>query len=201
MQTDTKSQILEAAKKIFIQKGFDGARMQEIADEAKINKSMLHYYFRNKEELFETIVDDNMQIMAPRLVEALQGEGSVIEKMEKFVCQYIDAISENPHFPLFFLYEISRHRLEFINRAKGKYNMQPILLQFFQQITEEQQKGILKPIPPQQMMLSLISMVVFPFVAKPIFLNMMNLSENMFKQMIEERKAIVPQMLRDSFLN
>ena len=51
----TEQQILEAARKIFREKGFEGARMQEIADAAKINKAMLHYYFRSKELLFQRI--------------------------------------------------------------------------------------------------------------------------------------------------
>ena len=54
-ELNTEQTILEAAKKIFIHKGMDGARMQEIADEAGINKALLHYYFRSKDKLFEAI--------------------------------------------------------------------------------------------------------------------------------------------------
>ena len=55
---NTESRILEAAKEVFIAKGFDGARMQEIADTAEINKALLHYYFRNKDKLFEAVFED-----------------------------------------------------------------------------------------------------------------------------------------------
>ncbi len=54
-KSDTEEQILKAARKLFENKGFNGARMQEIADEAGINKSLLHYYFRSKEGLFDQI--------------------------------------------------------------------------------------------------------------------------------------------------
>jgi len=48
--------ILDAAREVFVERGLDGARMQDIADKAGINKALLHYYFRNKEKLFELIL-------------------------------------------------------------------------------------------------------------------------------------------------
>jgi len=59
--TDTEKIILEAARQVFIRKGFDGARMQEIADEANINKALLHYYFRSKDKLFMAIFVEVIQ--------------------------------------------------------------------------------------------------------------------------------------------
>nr|MBP6793720.1 helix-turn-helix transcriptional regulator [Saprospiraceae bacterium] len=58
--SDTEIRIIAAAERIFLLKGLDGARMQDIADEASINKAMLHYYFRNKQQLFDIILDDKI---------------------------------------------------------------------------------------------------------------------------------------------
>ena len=63
-----EQRILAAAKKIFLSKGLDGARMQDIADEAGINKAMLHYYFRSKDKLFEMIFEDIARHFMPRIV-------------------------------------------------------------------------------------------------------------------------------------
>ena len=65
-QQDTEQRIFEAARVIFIRKGMSDARMQEIADEAGINKSLLHYYFRTKEKLFDAVFKEAFSQMAPR---------------------------------------------------------------------------------------------------------------------------------------
>ena len=73
-EADTEQLILEAAKKVFFNKGFDGARMQEIADVAGINKALLHYYFRSKDKLFEAIFFDAFQQFIPRVVENMNAD-------------------------------------------------------------------------------------------------------------------------------
>lgn len=200
MKNDTEAQILEAAKKIFIQKGFAGARMQEIAEAANINKSMLHYYFRDKKSLFEKILDNTVQLVFPKLIVAIQSEGAVIEKLEKIVHTYIDTVLKNPYVPLFILHELSQNRTDFASRIKAKLNIHEVLNRFLEQISEEQQQGILKPIPPNQLLLSVLSLVIFPFIAKPIFMNILELPENQFSHLMQERKEIIMKLLKDALL-
>lgn len=63
---NAEQKILTAARNVFIRKGFAGARMQEIADEAGINKALLHYYFRSKEKLFEVIFKESFGKLLPK---------------------------------------------------------------------------------------------------------------------------------------
>ena len=70
----TEDKILEAAKNVFVTKGMEGARMQEIADEAGINKALLHYYFRSKERLFEAIFSEVIQMAFPQLTQILKSD-------------------------------------------------------------------------------------------------------------------------------
>ena len=87
---DTEQLILSAARKVFIEKGLDGARMQEIADEAGINKALLHYYFRSKEKLFSMIFQEEMSKFFPRMVMLLSSADiSIEEKIRGFVNNYI----------------------------------------------------------------------------------------------------------------
>ncbi|WP_299361557.1 TetR/AcrR family transcriptional regulator [Winogradskyella sp.] len=193
----TENTILEAAKTIFLQKGFAGARMQEIADEAKINKSMLHYYFRNKEQLFGRIMKDSVSIIIPKFVAILDSEDSVIHKFERLVDGYIDTIIANPHIPMFLLNEISQNRVQYMNEAKEKMMEHGTFQSFMMQIVQEQQQGVLNPLPPQHVMLTVMSLIVFPFMAKPIFKNMLEIPETIYTQMMLERKPIVKKMLKD----
>ena len=200
MQTDTENQILEAAKKIFVQKGFAGARMQEIADEAKINKSMLHYYFRSKELLFEKIMDMYIEMMAPKFIEAISGEGTVIEKIERVVNTQVDNLSKNPHIPRFLLHELSQGRKDMSNKMKEKITTNGTLSKFMNQIHLEQEKGILKPVMPPHLILTVMSLIMFPFMAKPIFQNMLEIPDSFYNQMMQERKEIVMNFLKDALL-
>lgn len=200
MPKDTETQILEAAKKIFVQKGYSGARMQEIADEANINKAMLHYYFRNKESLFERILEDAIEAVIPKLVEALMSEGTVILKLERLVNSYIDTILENSYLPMFLLHEIAQNRMGMIDKMKSKMEQHHVLAQFSKQIVEEQEQGILKPMMPQHILLSVMSLIIFPFMAKPVFLKMLDIPKPMFNQMMEERKEVVINFLKAGLL-
>jgi TetR/AcrR family transcriptional regulator len=65
--SETERKILQAAREVFQRKGLYGARMQEIADAAGINKALLHYYFRNKDKLFDAIFSDVFQNFIPGL--------------------------------------------------------------------------------------------------------------------------------------
>ncbi|MEM1134659.1 MAG: TetR/AcrR family transcriptional regulator, partial [Bacteroidota bacterium] len=189
-----------AAKKIFTQKGFAGARMQEIADEAKINKSMLHYYFRSKELLFEKILDNSIKLVIPKFLEAIGKNGTIIEKLEELVHTYIDTILENPHMPMFILYELSQNRLDFISKMKAQLDMHNIFSEFLLQITEEQKQGIIKQIPAKHLIINVMSLIIFPFIAKPIFIFSLELPPSDYNQMLVERKEIIMKFLKDALL-
>jgi len=197
---DTETQILEAAKKIFLKKGFSGTRMQEIADEANINKSMLHYYFRSKELLFQKIVENSLTLIAPIFLDAITSDGPVMHKLEKLVVTYIDAILKNPHVPMFILYELSQKRVDFIRILQEKLHPADVLPRFINQIEEEQAMGILKPMDARHLILTVMSLIVFPFIGRPVFQEMLGLSPEVYDDLLEERKKIVMSFLKDSFI-
>ncbi len=198
---DTEKAILEAAKKIFIEKGYTGARMQAIADEAKINKAMLHYYFRNKESLFNRILDGALEIMASQFIPAFSGEGSVMEKVERLISGYTEAITNNPYIPMFVLNELSQNREKFQEDLNKKLNANMVFPKLITQIEQEQKQGILKKMPPHHIILTVMSLIIFPFIAKPIFINLLEIPDNMYTSMLHERKPIIMGVIRKSFVN
>src|SRR4051795_1256053 len=104
----TEEKILNAAKKVFLTKGLEGARMQDIADEAGINKALLHYYFRSKDKLFETIFLQVANEFLPKVFAILQSEDSLFKKIELFCAAYIDQEIETPYVPIFIIREMNR---------------------------------------------------------------------------------------------
>ena len=189
--------ILAAAKKVFMTKGMAGARMQDIADEAGINKALLHYYYKDKEKLFELILMEEAQKFFPKINMIFQSELPLFEKIEKFVNEYIDEMVENPYLPWFVMNEINRDPDQFMYKIWGKNNL-PKPAKFLEQIEQEVKKGTIKRISPLHLLLNLLSMTIFPFVAKPMIIRNLKMDELQFRQTIEERRKEIPRFIIDS---
>jgi TetR/AcrR family transcriptional regulator len=193
----TEHLILDAAKKVFVQKGMAGARMQDIADEAGINKALLHYYFRNKEKLFEVIFMEAAEKLFPRINAIFEADQPLFEKIENFCVEYIAIVMENPFLPLFVLNEINQDPDYFLKKVwTGKSKPNPVKL--LEQIEKEVKKGTIKRVNPMHLLMNLISMTIFPFVAKPMFQKNLGMSESQFRMAMEERKREIPRFIIDS---
>jgi len=192
-----EEKILAAARKVFTTKGMAGARMQDIADEAGINKALLHYYFRDKDKLFETIFMDEAQKFFPKINAIFNSDDPLFEKIEKFVNEYIDEMQENPYLPWFVINEINRDPDRFMQKVLGTEN-KPKPAKFLEQIEKEVKKGTIKRISPVHLLMNLISMTIFPFVAKPMITRNLQMSELQFRQAMEQRRTEIPKFIIDS---
>ncbi|HEV8504032.1 MAG TPA: TetR/AcrR family transcriptional regulator [Chitinophagaceae bacterium] len=195
-EQNTEEKILAAAKKVFLKQGMAGARMQDIANEAGINKAMLHYYFRSKEKLFEKIFTELAQHFFPRLVKIFESDEPLFRKIELFVAEYIDQMRRTPYLPIFVLNEVNRQPEKFIKKMMG--NRKPPVKKFIDDIQSEGKKGIIKPINPLQLLLNIISLCVFPFVARPMFQLVTNIDKTMFDKILEQRKEEVSKFIIDA---
>jgi AcrR family transcriptional regulator len=198
LEKSTEKRILEAARKIFIQKGFSGGRMQDIANEAGINKALLHYYYRNKETLFEVILADSLKNMLPRVPEIFDGEGSLQDKIRAFVNAYLSFMIEDPSLPLFILNTLHSQSNRSISSKFQEIVGQLPYGKFRDEITAAVNKGVIRPIDPIQLILNTLSLCLFPFLAKPAFLMVSHLSEASYKQMLLKRKADVADFIIDA---
>lgn len=193
-QEGAEQKIIAAARRIFQRKGMAGARMEEIASEAGINKALLHYYFRSKEKLFQVIMVEAKGQMLGRLHPILGGDDSLFVKIEKFAESYISFVTENPFLPGFILHEINRHPEKLINEISGGAK-RPNLSKFFQQVESEVKKKNIIAIQPEQLFMNMLSMCVFPFVGRPMLQVVMNVSDKKFNQLLEERKKEIPKFI------
>ncbi|MBK6965024.1 MAG: helix-turn-helix transcriptional regulator [Bacteroidales bacterium] len=192
LDTNTEDIILKAARKVFTHKGFDGARMQEIADEAGINKALLHYYFRSKDKLFEAIFVEVLNTVFPKIIAVLMSPVSLFEKIEKVSFNYIEMLKKNPDLAIFVFHEISRNPIRLVGNFKNAgadFNIIKI------QIEEEVKAGNMYPIKAEHLIANLISMCVFPFIARPVFMGMAGMDNDAYDQFLEERKQIIPQTI------
>ncbi|HBC05713.1 MAG: TetR family transcriptional regulator [Aequorivita sp.] len=193
---DTEGQILNAAESVFQKKGMDGARMQEIADEAGINKAMLHYYYRSKQLLFEAVFSNAFSLLAPQLNKILNDDSSIEDKVKNFTHNYITFISKHPYLPNFIIQELNRNP-KFFEKIQQNAAF-PTLEKFKNQVNEEVEKGILKPIDGEQLFVNIISLNIFPFVATPLIKGFLKIDDKAFKKMMEERKVSVSEFIINS---
>ncbi len=189
----TEVRILDAAKKVFLRSGLDGTTMQQIADEAGINKSLLHYYFRTKEKLFGTVLKYAFSYVLPQLKEIFSSDDTIFQKIEKIVSEYINLLKENPMIPAFILHEMNRNPegLALIMKDAG-INLEFII----KQLNESVIKGEIRPIDPKHLLVNVIALCVFPIIARPLVQRVLfdNKSEE-YDQFLVERKKQVTEFI------
>lgn len=189
----TEERILESARQIFQAKGLQGARMQEIADKAGINKAMLHYYYRSKELLFEAVFEEAANRIFPKIVEFLNTDYPLFEKIERFVDYYLTTLLENKYMPAFVLNELNQNpeRLVKLMSDRGIFKQE----KFVEQINKAIKDELIIPIDPRQLITNIISMSIFPFAGRPILMGLFKLDEESYYQFIESRKKEVPKFI------
>jgi AcrR family transcriptional regulator len=182
----TEEKIKEAAGKVFTQKGYSATRTRDIAEAAGINLALLNYYFRSKQKLFEIVMLEKMQHFFGILVPILYDQSSSLDtKIKTISSNYIDLILANPDLPSFILSEAKNNPDLIFKIAQRKDFL--INSVFIKQIKEKKPE-----LNPLHFLVSLLGMCVFPFVMKPLLQKMTNMEEMAFKQMMMERKALVP---------
>ena len=193
MDSTTEEKIYEAARRIFVLKGMEGARMQEIADEAGMNKALLHYYFRSKENLFKAVFKDIFTKFFSKVKDTLFSGVSAKEKLTVFIDNYIDLILANPYVPQFIINEINRDPkvLKSLMFESG-IEPQKILELFFNEV----QWNNISKLDPRHIVISLLGMLIFPFIARPLLqMVYFNDDQEAYDRFLIERKEIVKNMI------
>ena len=193
MDSTTEEKIYEAARRIFLLKGMEGARMQEIADEAGMNKALLHYYFRSKENLFKAVFKDIFTKFFSKVKDTIFSDISAKEKLIVFIDNYINLIQANPYVPQFIINEINRDPkvLKTLMFESG-IEPQKILEMFYNEV----QASNLSKLDPRHIIVSILGMLIFPFVARPL-LQMIYFNDNQeaYTVFLNERKENVKNMI------
>lgn len=199
VNTSTEEKIKEAARKVFIKKGYAAARTRDIAEEAGINLALLNYYFRSKEKLFEIVMLEKLLHFAEGIKDILNDKQTTLEqKIETLVNNYISMLMQQPDLPLFVLHELRTNskkiameidRKTFINKSY-----------FMQQVKEAIKNGKIAAVNPLHLLMNIIGLTIFPFVASPIIQNIGGLKQQEFTTLMEERKKLIPKWIKTAML-
>lgn len=192
---NTETIIINAAREVFIHKGYDGARMQEIADKAAINKSLLHYYFRSKDKLFDKVFTETFGSVINILNDVFDSSRTFEEFIENFVTGYTKALQSNPFMPNFVLHELSRNPQRVVNHiASTRFDKNKMFTLISKSYTENM--NVYHPI---QILVDIIALCVFPFVARPIVEGIMFGGDNTeFDSFIDDRPQHIIEFVKNA---
>ena len=193
---NTESQILDAAKNVFQRKGMDGSRMQEIADEAGINKAMLHYYYRSKKMLFEAVFKGAFSLLAPQLNKILNDDSSIFDKIKSFSNNYISFVIKHPYLPNFILQELNRNP-DFVKKLQTDKDF-PNIEKFRNQVNTKVAEGVIRPIKAEQLFINIMALNIFPFIGAPMLKGFININDDTYQQLMEKRKTEVADFIINS---
>ncbi len=186
----TEEKIMEAARKVFSNKGYAGTRTRDIAEEAGINLALVNYYYRSKDKLFYEVMQEKVYQLFGSVAPILINPAFSLEtKIEIATETYIDMLVDNPDLPLLVFNEIKNHPNDF----GAKMQLKPMLLQssFFTQIRERNNK-----VDPFQFLLSILGLIVFPFIARPVISGVADISKSEFTELMIERKKLIPYWVK-----
>ena len=201
--TNTEQTILDAAEKLFLDKGYSGARTIEIAKEAGVNHAMLHYYFRTKENLFNKIFEQKAEMLIGSLIHAFETNLPFEERIQLGIERHFEFLRENPNLPLFILRQIVT------DEARKKSFLKKILpfgIKMSKRISttleEEIKQKNIQPVSAIDLLVNIASLNVFSFVAAQAFFD--SDDENTRKELdifLENRKKNNVEIILNSFKN
>jgi AcrR family transcriptional regulator len=189
----TEQKIKDAAKKVFLKKGFDGTKTRDIAEEAGVNLALVNYYFRSKEKLFKEVFDESTFAVS-RTINSIFNDDLPLEvKIYKLTEQFTELFLQQPDIPLFMVSESNRNA----DQMYQQIGLAVVAAEgvFEKQLKEEADKGNIRPITRMHLEITLVSLLSFPFMSRPILAVNGIAGKEAFEQFVRERQKMVPEMV------
>lgn len=160
-----EARIVDAARQLFIERGFVGTSMSDIASRAGINRPTLHYYFRTKERMFDAVFGGIVGTLVPRVKDiVLQPDRPIGERVASVVDAYYDVFGANPGLPMFIVREMHRN-FDGVVRTIMELRLGQYIESVRQGLQGEMDSGRLRQVPMRYLFLTFYSMLTMPFVA------------------------------------
>ncbi|MGC9150580.1 MAG: TetR/AcrR family transcriptional regulator [Microbacter sp.] len=188
----TEQKILEAAEAIFLEKGFSSAKTTEIALKANVNHALIHYYYRTKENLFETIFVTRLKSILSFFDDILSLDIPYIDRIKMMINKYFDLFLDHPQMPFFIFNEffVNKARLDFLKHRI--VNLTAPLRAHFEEITQQAiQKGEIRVIHPQDLLMHIFSLNSSVFFNKSMNQSLFDWQKDEYAHYIEQRKNAI----------
>lgn len=190
-ERETRDRILDAAHTVFLRKGTANARTQEIADEAGVNKALVHYYFGTKAALADAIFQRATAALLPLVFGILADpDRSIEEKVPDIVRAQIDFHSARPYLASYLVSEMHAEP-ERVSRLLGRHGPAPLDV-LRRQLREAIKAKKMRPISAEQFVVNLMAMLIFPFAMRPGLSAILGIDPPGWVAFMEERRRLLP---------
>lgn len=166
MAQDTQAEIIEASRAEFLAHGYEGARLQNIADQIGVTKAMIHYYFNTKKELFEQVYIQSVQAMFSGLSEALQEDIPLFKKIEQLISVCLDKVDNDAQVLGFVLTESQRNADWLLPIFEEQVAIEQAA--FAEQLEEAASNYVISAVEPEQLLLNIFSLCYYPALSSAI---------------------------------
>jgi TetR/AcrR family transcriptional regulator len=178
--------IKETAKELFFNKGYLHATTQEIADEAGVNRSLINYYFRSRDLLFQTVYREAVEDLKSQLDKVIYSLVPFRNKIELFIDVYMKELLKYPYRESFLITEICSKNFALKEKKKST-----ALIHFMDEVTLEMEKGTIRKSEPIQFLFNLFSLMAYPVIMAPLYRKLLDLSKEKYNTLIAERKQLI----------
>jgi AcrR family transcriptional regulator len=195
---DTKACILDAADAVFVRRGIDGARMQEIADRAGVNKALLHYHFQTKADLAQAVWLRIAGSFAPAILEMLTSDLPLGDKIDQFVDAYHTRLARHPYLLAYVISEAARRPdlLGHFYSPERRQAARRMVVKLQKQIKGEVKARRMAPTSAEQFFVTLAGSCLFPFAARPMLSEVLGLGSKEFEILMKRRRVELPRLLK-----
>ena len=191
----TEQHIKETARHIFLKEGKMLATTQEIADAAGVNRTLLHYYFRSRDMLFNIVFTEALTKLKQRLHEVIASKLEFRQKVERLLDVFFEDLTELPYLETFITLQLNqepRKYDEMFNQLPGGKER---IKNFLKEIQQEMEKGTIPVMKPINYFINIFALMAYPYVARPVFKNIIDLSDAAYNKLLSERKDIILSLL------
>ena len=201
MIEDSREKIIKAAITVFAEKGKYGAKMEEIAAKAEINKAMLYYYYSTKENLYRetlrSVISTNLSRIFGMIEQIINTSVDPIETLKKVIAVYFGVFSSEKTFTKLMLDVIASEPQEIENIMRSaKLNLKlNIPMKVIDFLEEGMQKHVFRKVDPKQLLINIISMTIIYFFGKPVLKAMLDLPIENEQSFLKERQAAIIDLL------
>ncbi len=188
-----EEKLKEAAKKVFLEKGFDGTTTRDIAQEAGMNGALLNYYFRSKEKLFCLVFEELFQLNFQGMVQMLNQPTSLKEKITGIIKHDFRLFQSNPGLVTFIHNELQRNPERFFKAMPLDKNYAKTLIG--KQLQEGIAAGEVRAITIPHLFQLIAANVQFIFQSKTMAMRLWQMNEEQFNQFVGEHQELVTEMI------
>lgn len=184
---DLERQIIETAQQLFIEKGFAGTSMSDIAATVGINRPTLHYYFRTKDKMFKAVFGSIVISLMPKIHDIIKLDIPFVDRMGMVLDEYIELFTKEPYLPKFICGEIQRDVNHLLEVAK-ELQFEAALSLVKDTLLAEMEAGKIKKVPLPMVFLTFYSLLTYPFLVRNLITTLFLDNEEDFTSFLQEWK-------------